>query len=132
MNTKKFEDKEAYYKLKIEFEGQRREVDHADWLQRRKDKLVYQAERKEKVLEERKRALEDRLHPYQRELEYCEDLVQNCMSLKAKAGLLEVEKTLEDHEKEFCNELATKDLEKRVEEGKLQRVKTKDERATEA
>jgi len=45
------------------------------------------------------------------------------------AGLAEArEATLEDLEKKLINEMAIQDLDKRVEEGKLERFKTKEER----
>ena len=75
----------------------------------------------------------DRPNPFQKEIEICEDLINNCHRMRVIAGLAEArEQTLEDLEKKLINEMAIQDLDKRVEEGKLERFKTKQEREAEA
>lgn len=113
----------------IEYNTQKKEIDQIEFLTRQKEKVVSRAEGQKKRIEERKQALLDRPNPFQKEIEICEDLIANCHRLRVMAGLAEArEATLEDLEKKLINEMAIQDLDKRVEEGKLERFKTKEER----
>ena len=67
-----------------------------------------------------------------REIETCEHLIAYCHKLKIQSGLGTTDETPEELQKKLNNEVAIEELSKKVEEGKLERVKTKTERDEEA
>jgi hypothetical protein len=55
--TKKDEIKEAYFKDKLEYEIEKNEISHLEWLARQKQTLIDREEGKKRRIEERKQTL---------------------------------------------------------------------------
>lgn len=85
---KKDEMREAYWKGRYDFKKQDQEIQHIQWMQRQKDRVVQQkAEAKER--EEEKKALISSLpHPYAKEIETCDHLIGYINQQKVKLGLV--------------------------------------------
>ena len=86
MYTKKDEVREQYYKDKLEYEIENDQIRHAEWISNQKQRLIEKEEYKKKRIEERKKALEDRPNPYQKEIDTCEHLIAFCNKLKVQYG----------------------------------------------
>ena len=79
---KKDELREEFYKKKYEVKKQQEDIKKLDVMHKRKNRLVEVEERKKGEEEMRKTALENRPHPYIREMEICEDLVIYCKRIQ--------------------------------------------------
>lgn len=86
--AKKDEKRELYWKARYDFKEQRNTIDHIEWMQRQKDKVIQNEEYKMEREEERQDAIKSLPHPYQKELDCCEHLVSYLNTLKMRAGLI--------------------------------------------
>lgn len=85
---KKNECREAYFKSKLEYEIEKDEIYHAEWIARELEKIIEREKAKIRRIEERKQALLDRPNPYEREIETCDHLIAYCHKLKVMTGLV--------------------------------------------
>lgn len=83
----KNEAKEEYYKNKLEWEIEKDEIYHNEWIAKKKQELIDREARKKEIIEERKQKLLDRPNPFEREIDTCEHLIGWCKMQKIKAGL---------------------------------------------
>jgi len=67
-----------------QFYQQKRQIEHIEWMQRQKDRLVRNAERAEREEEERKLQAPD--VPFAYEMELCQNLIDYCRSLKPETA----------------------------------------------
>jgi hypothetical protein len=125
--------REAYYKDKLEFEIQKDEVNHIEWMTRQKQYFIDREENRKKRIEERKQMLKDRSNPYEKEIETCDHLIAFCNKLKIQHGLAEApgQDDIKNTQKEFLKQTNVEDVNKRLQEGKLERAKTKAEKEQE-
>ena len=82
------------------------------------------------MIEERKQNLLNRPNPYQKEIDTCEYLISLCTKMQMKLGLIEVqdEAKIQEEQKDIINKLAKEDVQKKLQEGKIERAKTKEEK----
>lgn len=86
--AKKDEKREAYWKGRYDYKQQRNEIEHIEWQQRQKDKVVmFQASKQERE-QEREDAIKSMPHPYAKEIDCCEHLIGYMTTLKMRAGLI--------------------------------------------
>lgn len=84
-------------------------------------------------MEERKKQLLDRPNPFQKEIDTCERLIAYCELLKKKTGLgPQTDETIKEEQKQIINEMAKEDVKKKINDGKIEVVKSKKEREQEA
>jgi len=85
---KKDEMREAYWKGRFDFKKQDQEIQHIQWMQRQKDRVVqHKAYAKER--EDEKKALIGSLpHPYVKEIDSCNHLISYINQQKIKMGLI--------------------------------------------
>ena len=133
MFEKKTKVREDYFKESYEYELEADKVSYSDWIVKMKKKKLEEEEERKKFIEERKQELQNMANPYLREIESCEHLIAIFNRLKVQNGLVEEqEQTIQQVEKSLLNEFAKEDLNKKVQDGKLERVKTKAEREQES
>ena len=126
---KKQEIKEVYYQSKYDYEIENEAVRYSDWLQKQKTYILEQDKRKQERLNARKQALADRPNPYQKELDTCERLIQYCELLKKKVGLgPQTDETIKEEAKQIMNQLAKEDVQKKLQDRKIELVMSKRER----
>lgn len=80
--------REEYFKAKLEFELERDEVYHSEWIAKEKQRLIDREKQRLERIEARKQALLDRPNPFQKEIETCEHLIAYCNKLKVLSGLV--------------------------------------------
>lgn len=87
---RKNEVREEFFKAKLEFEIQKDEISHAEWIKRQKEQLAEREKEKAERVAARKQALLDRPNPYLKEIETCEHLIGYCNKLKVLTGMIQV------------------------------------------
>jgi hypothetical protein len=77
--------------------------------------------------------LKDRPNPYEKEIDTCDHLIAFCNRLKIQHGLAEAPSSddIKSTQKEFLKQSNAEDVNKKVQEGKLERAKTKVEKEQE-
>ena len=71
----------------------------------------------------------DRPNPYEKEIETCEHLIAYLNKKRVEFGLLEEkEVTIQDVEKSLLSQFAKEDVTKKINDGKLERAKNKQEK----
>jgi chromosome segregation ATPase len=83
--------REHYFKEKLEFELEKAEIYHAEWIAKEKNRLIEREQAKLRRIEERKQALLDRPNPYEKEIETCDHLIAYMNKLKVLTGLVQPE-----------------------------------------
>lgn len=83
--------REAYFKAKLEYELEKDEIYHAEWIVKEKNRLIEREQAKIRRIEERKQALLDRPNPYEKEIETCDHLIAYLNKLKVLTGLMQPE-----------------------------------------
>lgn len=81
---KKDELREEFFKQKYEVKMQQDQIKQLETKHKKKNRLIEQEARKKEEEEKRKLAKENRPHPYLREIEICEDLVDYCRRIKGE------------------------------------------------
>lgn len=96
---------------------------------KQKERVLARAEEEKHIVEERENYIKSLPHPYEKELDTCEHIINYLHELKRKAGLVqEDEEVARQTQTNFLSEAAQKNLEKKIEEGKLQQAVSKHER----
>lgn len=102
---------------------------HIEWMLRQKDRVVNREQEAKYYADERENMIKDLPHPYTKELDTCDHLVGYLTELKRKAGLIvESEDLARETQKEFMAEAVKQNLQKRMEEGKIQECVNKKDR----
>lgn len=126
--------KEEYYKGKLEYELENEDIKHKEWVIREKTWLIEEETKKAQRLEERKQAIANRPNPFDREIETCQHLINFCNKQKVIAGLVEapVEEMIKSEQKQIMSQLSKEEVQRKLQDGKIERVKSKAERDQEA
>ena len=83
----------------------------------------------QELLKAKQQALADRPNPHQKEIETCERLIQYCELIKKKVGLgPQTEETIKQETKSIMNQLAKEDVQRKLEDKKIEQVMSKRER----
>ena len=102
---------------------------YIEWMMKQKERVLARAEEEKHIVEERENYIKSLPHPYEKELDTCEHIINYLHELKRKAGLVqEDEEVARQTQTNFLSEAAQKNLEKKIEEGKLQQAVSKHER----
>jgi len=126
---KKDEVREVYWKARFDFEVQKEEIMYIEWMMRQKDRVVNREQENKQIVEDRENLIKDLPHPYEKEIDTCDHLIGYITEIKRKAGLIqESEDVARDTQKGFMAEAAKQDLQKRMNEGKIEEAMTKKER----
>lgn len=127
---RKNEVREEFFKAKLEYEIQKDEISHAEWIKRQKEQLVEREKEKAERIAARKQAMLDRPNPYLKEIETCEHLIGYCNKLKVLTGMVQVpvDEQIKEEQKQIMNQLNREDVNKKLQDGKLERVLSKRER----
>ena len=80
--------REAYWKGRFDYKVQANEIDHINWMQRQKDKVVQQKQQRQEREEERKEVIKSLPHPFMRELDCCDHLTGYINAMKERLGLI--------------------------------------------
>lgn len=96
--------------------------------------MIDREKKKLERIEARKQQLLDRPNPYQKEIDTCERLIALCDKLKVDFGLAEQPKdvVIKEEQKQIINNLAKEEMQKKLQDGKLERVLSKKEREEQA
>ncbi len=86
--------RDEYYKAKFDYEVQRDYIYHVNGLQARQEALRSREANKAEAEQLRRQMIKDLPHPYRKEIETCQHLVNYCHQLKRKAGLEQDSETL--------------------------------------
>ena len=131
--TKKNEIREQYYQTKLEYEIERDEIHQAEYIAKEKQRLIDREAQKKERIEARKQELLDRPNPYAREIETCEHLIGYCNRLKVISGLgvPAPDEAAKQEQQKIITQINKEEVKKKLDDGKLQRVKTKEEREAE-
>jgi hypothetical protein len=128
----KDQKREEFWKARFEFEIQKEEIAHIEWMVRQKDKVINRESEQKQLVEERENYIKSLPHPYEKELDTCDHIVGYLIDMKRKAGLLQdSEVVARDTQNNFLSEAARRELMKKVEEGKIQHAMSKNEREQE-
>lgn len=127
---RKDETREEYFKAKLDYEIQKDQIAHAEWIKRQKEQLAEREKLKAERIEAKKQALLDRPNPYQKEIDTCEHLIGYCNKLKVQTGMVQVpvEEQIKEEQKQIMSQLNKEDVNKKLQDGKLERVLSKRER----
>lgn len=124
--------REEYWKARFDFEIQKEEIAHIEWMHRQKERVLNRESEQKQLVEERENFIKSLPHPFEKELDTCEHIVGYLIDMKRKAGLLQDSETVaRDTHKNFMSETAKQNLEKKVQEGKIQHAMSKHEREEE-
>ena len=84
------------------------------------------------MIEEKKQEMANRPNPYQKEIDTCDHLIAIFQKLRVQYGQVEEsEPTIQQVEKQMLNQFAKEDLSKKVNDGKLEKAKSKAEKEQE-
>jgi hypothetical protein len=83
------EEKENYYKAKLEFELEDNEMYHYERMTKDKAYIIEKEERRQKYITEMKQNMVDRPNPYEKEIDTCEHLIAYMNRLRHQFGLVE-------------------------------------------
>lgn len=97
--------REEFYKQKYEVKKQQEEIKKLEFMHKKKNRLVEVEKRKADEEEKKKAAMENRPHPYLKEIEICEDLIDYCQRL---SGVKSEESKTES--KTFHNEMREREI----------------------
>lgn len=98
-------------------------------MNKQKDRVKNRNTEQKQIEEDRENYIKSLPHPYEKELETCEHIVNYLTELKRKAGLLQdSEVVAQNLQTNFLSEAAKQQLQKKVEEGKIQHAMSKHER----
>lgn len=86
--AKKDEKREAYWKARYDFKVQDNEIQHIQWMQRQKDKILQHKALMKEREEEKKSVINSLPHPYLKEIDCCEHLIGYIHATKVKMGLI--------------------------------------------
>jgi len=95
-----------------------------------KQRLVEREEQKKRRAEEKKKEVLERVNPYEKEIETCDHIIAYLQRKRVEAGLVK-EENIMDFQKQVSNEESKHAVEKRINDGKIERVLTKEERERE-
>lgn len=124
--------REDFHKAKFDFEVENDLIRHNDWIAREKERLVVREKAKEERVAARKQQLADRPNPYLKEIETCERLIAYIDHLKKKLGLVQTEESIQEERKQIINSMAKEDVQKKLQDGKIEQVLSKKEREEQA
>lgn len=127
----KDEVREKHYKDKLEYEIQRDQVKHAEWVQRKVQKLKDDEEWNKKRAEEKKQERESREPAFTDEVNVCTELIEFITAKMAAAGLLKKEEAAVETKADPEEQKKEKNKNEALGAGKLQVAATKDEKAQE-
>ena len=98
--------REKYYKARYDFEVQRDEIHHIQFLNELKERAIRRVEDDKNEAERREQQIKDLPHPYAKEIETCVSLENYCHQLKRKAGLeVDSEKLAKDTQQNLLSEM---------------------------
>lgn len=80
--------REEYWKSRYDFEMQREEILHIEWMQKQKERVINRENEQKQMQEERENYIKSLPHPYEKELDTCEHIINYLNELKRKAGLV--------------------------------------------
>ena len=127
--AKKDEMRENYWKGRYDFKQQRETIQHIEWMQRQKDKVVNAKQYKLEREEERQAAIKTMPHPYMKELDTCEHLENYLNSLKMRAGLLvDSEEVARQAQAQMASEAVAERMQEKVAAGKVEVSMSKKDR----
>ena len=84
----KDEKREAYWKARYDYKVQRDQVAHIEWMHRQKERVGQREAERQELLAEREATIKNLPHPYAKELETCEHLINFLHTLKVRSGLV--------------------------------------------
>mmetsp|Transcript_11214 Transcript_11214/g.11278 ORF Transcript_11214/g.11278 Transcript_11214/m.11278 type:complete len:266 (-) Transcript_11214:108-905(-) len=98
---------------------------------KQKSRLLEKEEYKKKKAEERKQEIQDRVNPYEREIETCDHVIAYLTRKMIEAGLVKDDSSLQELQKEVINQDNKVAVEKKINDGKILRALSKEEKETE-
>jgi hypothetical protein len=117
----------------LEYEIEADVIYNAEWIAKEKARIIERDEYKRKVIEERKQQMQDRPNPYEKEIDTCDHVIAYLNRKKIQMGLgEEKEATTREVEKTLLSQFAKEDVQKKVNDGKLERAKTKEDKEKDA
>lgn len=129
---KKDQRREDYWHARYDYEIQREEIVHIEWMQKQKERVINRTAEAKQLEEERENYIKSLPHPYEKELGTCEHIINYLHEMKRKAGLIQdSEVVARDVQTNFMSEQAKQNLEKKVQAGQIQHAKSKQERDAE-
>lgn len=91
--------------------------------------MINRNNEQKQMAEERENYIKSLPHPYEKELDTCEHIINYINEIKRKAGLIQdSEVVARETQTNFLSEAAKQQLEKKVQEGKIQHAPSKQER----
>ena len=100
---------------------QRQEIEHIEWMQRQKDKIIQQAALKQEREDARKAAIKSLPHPYQRELDCCEHLIGYITNQRVRYGqIVDNEQAARQAQEALQKEAIQEKINQRHQEGKVE------------
>jgi hypothetical protein len=124
--------REEYWKARYDFEIQKEEIQHIEWMQREKQRVISRESEQKQIAEERENYIKTLSHPYEKELDTCDHIVGYLIGMKRKAGLMPDSETVaRDAQNNFLSEASKQALDKKIQEGKIQHAMSKHEREQE-
>lgn len=125
--------REAFWKAKYDHKKQREEIQHIEWMQRQKDKVLQAQRDKKEREEERKEAISNLPHPYLKEMDTCAHLLNFLQSLKVRYGLVapDSETVARQTQTALAQEAVKDRMDQKLAAGKVEVAKTKAEREAE-
>lgn len=125
----KSQKREDYWKARYDFEIQKEEIQYIEWMIRQKERVIQRAQEDKVAAEERDNIIKNLPHPYEKELDTCSHIINYLNELKRKAGLVQDDDLMaRQTQSNFLAEAAKKNLDKKIEEGKLQTALSKQQR----
>lgn len=126
---KKDQRREEYWHARFDYEIQREEISHIEWMHKQKERVLARKVESKAIEEERENYIKSLPHPYEKELDTCEHIVMYLTEMKRKAGLLQdSEVVAQNLQTNFLSEQAKQNLEKKVQAGQIQHALSKQER----
>ena len=83
----KNELKDEYFKRKFDYEVQRDEMNHIQWMMDKKETILNREKDRADAIEIKQQQIKNLPHPFQKEIDTCSHLIAYCKNLKKKAGL---------------------------------------------
>lgn len=121
--------RELYWKARYDFEMQREEILHIEWMTKQKERVINRENEQKQYQEERENYIKSLPHPYEKELDTCDHIVNYLNELKRKAGLiLDSETVARETQTNFLSEAARQNLENKLKAGQIQQAITKQQR----
>lgn len=74
--------REEYWKARYDFEIQKEEIQHIEWMQREKQRVISRESEQKQIAEERENYIKTLSHPYSKELDTCDHIVGYLIGMK--------------------------------------------------